>query len=217
MTFEPKYRGKERDLQREARDALEWLAGIVRSLNFSDEHWAEIEPLLEKACKGEKFALGGAIGCRSFRVAVERSWGGYRALPRDQLTDFFYEFQVGNNVRTSYGQQKILIRKDGTVNVENLEAALYRWAREIIGAKKRSDTLAHNERIYNMCQKPGLRCPDVEVELSRTQRDMATMTMWDTSRAFKYKATVRIENLQSVINNTRAQRDIIVRFAEEMR
>lgn len=221
MTFTPIYRGTLAQLEAEKMKAFDWLAAIIRDqIKFDDKaHGKVIKSLLERS-RANLEVLKKLTNGFSLVVRRDRSGDRFSFVVNDApKTDYYYAFEVGRKVNGRYGSQKILVRKDGTVHVQNLKLALMMWANRHISENATAKTLDKNRLLYETAGEPfkGFATDqDVSVELSKTHNNQALVCVTGPN-SFVVKMYCKIEEIKSLVKVTREHRDALADFAKSVR
>jgi len=221
--FKPIYRGKADQLEAQKLEARDWMIGICRRLvaDFHDKEIStEVNNMLDELEASTETSNGTGWHNRGFRQEVTRTsslWGYSNGVT---YNDYFYQWNIGVNVRVHYSSQKLVIRKNGTVHEVNLSDALYKWASRIIKERNETDIGGKNREEYEAMQSPGKHESNITIELSKTELGKCSITMSDFNMERVRFGPVRgipIFNAQAMILKMKATAEQFIDDAGDIR
>ncbi len=185
--FKPTYRATSAVLEAEKDQANAWLMDQVREAfmkapNLTDEHRAE-------------FMANGL----AFRHDIQRTSSGYGySLRTIEHEDYFHVWKVRES-HSGWKDIRIVIRKNGTINVDNIVQA----AKSHVWGRLREKRQANVEQInraewdatYNITPYDYGKEHKITVNLSKTERGNIDVSMLDWDYGFTAKNTIRIRDL----------------------
>lgn len=197
MTCTPTYRGIIKDLKKEIPHAKQWIVDqIIRIMDedkalFGDEKRTWILKHSKIWLSGE-YAIGFGID-----VAAAKDGGYfYNHKPFDEREGKFI-FRMGRST-AGYTGQRIVLRKNGTINDKILKEAMYALAYDEIAYAKKVDVYEHNKTFYESLGKPCENHRSCYIELSQFKEGECRVK-YDTTRIKFDLANVKIRDIESTV------------------
>lgn len=213
MSYTPIYRGTSKNLNATAVIARDWMLSICREIVngwADDEIMAEAHLMLDAAQSSDQFRVAG------FSQQVRREGSGY-VWSTGESSNYQYVWEIGKSWKTSWSAQRIVLRKDGTVHMENLENALHSWASAKVRNVRQDNTHAANLEEYEQLQSPGKHDSYVTVELSKGKLGMCSITYSNTWVKLGKVHDVPIQNAQRMIDKMMSVAENFAADAVEIR
>lgn len=181
MAFAPTYRGTAAKLEAEKPQVNAWFQTFVDALDLTD---AQREVVDTGHC---------------WRYNTDRCRAGYEWSRSVEHSDYFHQFSGGKKINGTYGDVKIVVRKNGSINIEALENATKCWADQRIHENSKRDISVTNRATYERMQSPGKRNPYVTIQMSQYTVGLAKV-IYNTHRGFRVLRTkIKIEEITAFV------------------
>ncbi len=204
--FKPTYRAKREVLEAETARTEAWFMDHIREAflkrpNLTDEDRAE-------------FMANGI----DYRHRIERTSTGYGySLRVIEHSDYFHIFRIKES-HSSWKDIRIVIRKNGTINIEKVvDAAISQvWGRQ---REKRQNNIEATNRAewdvaYNLSPHEYEKKRLIRISLSKTQVGCLEVFLRDYRWGFETKKTIRIQDLEGFRFWAEAMRDGMNKWTE---
>lgn len=213
----PTYRGLQSDLEAKKLEARDWMIAQCKRIvtTFRPEVADEINAMLDELVANGTSSNHKHFSAHGFRQSIDRQSTGwsYRAS-NEHRADWFYKWEIGQNQRCSYGAQKIVLRKNGTIHEDNLKGALWDWGCRAVRLKREDDIYGKNKEQYEQLQSPGKHDTFFTVDLSKTVIGKATVKYSDATVKLGPIRDVPIDCIGRTVNE---MKDIAGTFDKDMK
>lgn len=179
-----KYRGTQSQLNDEKIAAMEFMHAEIRKV-MEDES-AERREIVEEAFGNPTF----------YRQSIDRQYVRYRNSYSER-PEWFYKWEIGLKFGHTATGERFVLRKDGTVNRENLKIAIMRWVRRRISNMVELEVSEHNQKLYEEAGSPGKDERHVKITLSKTAKGKARLILNEPN--FKVQKDVAISEIAETI------------------
>lgn len=198
-----KWRGTQAELKEEFAAANAWFAQqCVTAL--TDHSRSEMKdgikvPVHAKYLTELKSELAkGTINV--FYHTVERTGDGIWSRTSRERSDYYHVWKVRANLRFSYGDTRFVLRKDETLNMENLGAVLEDLVGTRLRLRNEADVHAQNKELYDQAGRPGSNVKGITIQASTTALDMFTVSCHRFQPLLKSELTVKVNGIQPFID-----------------
>lgn len=190
MTYTPEYRGYRKALEVTKNVATEWFERQVRDNLLA-------RPSLPEEIRERVADHKIIMTCR-----VERTVGNvWSRIPDSTREDYFYVWRLPKF--GEYGDDRFVVRKNGTINVEKAADLVFGQIRSAITKEQYADVMGQNQALWgSMFNKSANEWGDennIDLELSKVKVGICTVTLRPYKWKFGMKKNIELVKLRDFV------------------